>query len=91
MIDIPETEQEIEERFEKKEIRKQVESENRKLEGNVELTGKRLENWEFLDKMRDEKLVTLNLWGNKIKSISELKRFKNLRELHMRENEISVC
>jgi hypothetical protein len=53
MIDIPETEQEIEERFEKKEIRKQVESENRKHEGNVELTGKRLENWEFLDKMRD--------------------------------------
>lgn len=54
----------------------------------MELTGKGLESWGFLDKMRDEKLVTLNLWGNKIKSISELKRFKNLRELHMRENEI---
>jgi|JI9StandDraft_1071089.scaffolds.fasta_scaffold430328_2 Leucine-rich repeat (LRR) protein len=60
-------------------MRKYIEIENSKPDPSIELTSKNLTDLSVLDGLtHPEAVKTLNLWGNKLANIEQLKKFRGL-------------
>lgn len=89
IIDINETEEQIEETFVQREIAKSIEDYNKLNCGYFELTSKGISDISFLEDIKNKDTVTtLNLWENNIQDISVLRQFPSIEELYLKENKI---
>ena len=89
IVDIFESEDEIESCLIKKKVEKNILEVNRLGLNFLELTSKNLVDISPLNGInRKKNIKVLNLWENKIKNIDLLHEFKEVKELFLRENQV---